>query len=154
MLPETVERLALIPRVIGIKEATGKIERVREILKRCDKNFLVFSGDDATALEWMLEGAHGVISVTSNVAPREMYQMCEAALAGDKELAEKINTDLMSLHKKLFLEANPIPTKWVLHEMGIIPAGIRLPLTPLDVKYHSELRQAMQDARIKQTAKA
>jgi 4-hydroxy-tetrahydrodipicolinate synthase len=153
LLPETVERLAKISKVIGIKEATGKIERVQDILKRCPKNFFVFSGDDATALELMLEGGHGVISVTTNVAPHQMYLMCEAALSGDKELAEKINAELMPLHQKLFLEANPIPTKWVLQEMGLISTGIRLPLTQLDPKFHPELRLALQDARIIQTAK-
>jgi 4-hydroxy-tetrahydrodipicolinate synthase len=153
MLPETVERLAAIPQFIGIKDATGKMERAKEILKRCPKDFLLFSGDDATALDWLLEGAHGVISVTTNVAPQQMYAMCEAALAGDKAVAEKINAELMPLHTKLFLEANPIPTKWVLHEMGLIPAGIRLPLTTLDAKYHADLRQAMNAARITQTVR-
>jgi 4-hydroxy-tetrahydrodipicolinate synthase len=153
LLPETIERLANIPQFIGIKDATGKIERAKEILKSCPKDFSLFSGDDATALEWLLEGAHGVISVTTNVAPKQMYEMCEAALAGNKTLAEKINSQLMPLHTKLFLEANPIPTKWVLHEMGLIPAGIRLPLTTLDAKFHADLRQAMQDARITLTVK-
>ncbi len=153
LLPETIERLASIPQFIGIKDATGKMERAKEILKRCNKDFLLFSGDDATAMDWLLAGAHGVISVTTNVAPAQMFLMCEAALAGDKTAAEKINTELMPLHTKLFLEANPIPTKWVLHEMGLIPAGIRLPLTTLDAKYHADLRQAMHDARVTQTAK-
>jgi 4-hydroxy-tetrahydrodipicolinate synthase len=153
MLPETVQRLSTVERIIGIKEATGKLERAEEIAKLCGKDFLLFSGDDATGMNFMLKGGHGVISVTTNVAPEQMSAMCNAALSGNKTLAEKINAELMSLHQKLFLEANPIPTKWVLNEMGKIPAGIRLPLTPLSAKYHSELRQAMQEARLQQTAK-
>lgn len=148
LLPETVERLAKIPNIIGIKEATGKIERATEILKRCGKNFAIYSGDDETALELMLIGAKGVISVTANVAPRKMHEMCAAALSGNKELANKINAELMPLHKKLFLEANPIPTKWALHAMGRIPTGIRLPLSPLDPKFHNDVREAMRTAGV------
>jgi 4-hydroxy-tetrahydrodipicolinate synthase len=143
MLPETVERLTKISNIIGIKEATGKIERGIEILNRCGKEFMLYSGDDETASELMLNGAHGVISVTTNVAPAKMYAMCEAALKGNKALADKINAELMPLHKKLFLEANPIPTKWALQEMGKIAGGIRLPLLPLDEKFHQDVRAAM-----------
>lgn len=146
LLPETVERLAKLPQIIGIKEATGKVERAQEILERCGKQFTVLSGDDATALELMLLGAHGVISVTSNVAPRKMHDLCEAATSGNKALAEKINAELMLLHKNLFLESNPIPVKWAVAEMGLIPAGIRLPLLPLDAKFHGALREAIQAA--------
>lgn len=148
LLPETIEKLAAFPNIIGIKEATGKIERATEILKRCGKNFKVYSGDDETALELMLNGGHGVISVTTNVAPVEMHNLCEAVFKGDHALAEKINNALMPLHKKLFLEANPIPVKWVLNEMGLIPPGLRLPLVPLNSKFHAELKEAMQSAGI------
>lgn len=148
LLPETVEILSKIPRIIGIKEATGKVERCPDILKRCGKEFKIFSGDDATALTLMQEGAHGVISVTANVAPGKMHTMCEAALSGNKALAEKINAELMPLHVKLFLEANPIPTKWALSEMGRIPAGIRLPLLSLDTKFHHEIKEALHHAGV------
>lgn len=149
MLPETVEQLAKIKNIIAIKEATGKIERTQDILKRCDKAFAVYSGDDATALDLMLHGAKGVISVTANVAPVKMYDMCQAALAGDRLLAEKINAELMLLHKHLFIESNPIPTKWALNVLGKIKGGIRLPLLPLDKKYHQEVKKAMQNAGVK-----
>ncbi len=148
LLPETVERLSKIPRIIGIKEATGKVERCPDILKRCGKEFKIFSGDDATSLELMLAGGHGVISVTSNIAPRQMHEMCAAALLGNKAQAEKINAPLMPLHHKLFLESNPIPTKWALSEMGRIPAGIRLPLLSLDMKFHQELKEALNHAGV------
>lgn len=148
LLPETVAQLAKIPHIIGIKEATGKLERATEILKHCGEKFAIYSGDDETALDLMLLGAHGVISVTTNVAPRKMHDLCAAALAGNKALAEKLNKELMPLHKKLFLESNPIPTKWALHEMGLIPPGIRLPLSPLDPKFHTDLKSAMQQAGV------
>ncbi len=146
MLPETVEHLAKVARVIGIKEATGDLKRASEIQQRCGSQFMLYSGDDATGADFMLQGGHGVISVTANVAPRKMQELCEAALAGDKVLANQLNMELMPLHKKLFLEANPIPTKWALHEMGLIPAGIRLPLLPLDERYHQDLRAALQQS--------
>ena len=148
LLPETVQKLAKIDNIIGIKEATGKLERAIEIAKLCDKNFAIYSGDDATALGLLFNGAKGIISVTSNVAPRKMHGICKAALAGDKTLAEKLNAELMPLHHKLFLETNPVPTKWALHKMGLIPEGIRLPLLPLDVKYHAELEAALLEAGI------
>lgn len=149
MLAETVAKLAKLPNIIGIKEATGKLDRAQEIKKLCDPAFLILSGDDLTALDLMLEGAHGVISVTANVAPLKMQQMCEAALKGDKSRAEELNNQLMLLHKRLFLESNPIPTKWALHTMGKIKNGIRLPLLPLDNRYHQEVKEAMQNAGIK-----
>lgn len=148
ILPETVERLSKIKNIIGIKEATGKIERAREIHERCGAQFEIYSGDDATALELMRHGACGVISVTANVAPGKMHEMCAAALAGNFELAEKINQELMPLHQQLFLESNPIPTKWALETMGKIKSGIRLPLLPLDSKYHQEVKKAMQSAGV------
>jgi 4-hydroxy-tetrahydrodipicolinate synthase len=149
MLPETIEKLARISNIVGIKEATGKIDRAVDILKRCGDKFVVLSGDDATSLELMANGAKGVISVTANVTPKEMHDMCHAALAGQMAKATQINDKLMLLHKNLFLEANPIPTKWALFEMGLIPEGIRLPLTPLDSTFHPALREAMQAAGMK-----
>jgi len=148
MLPETVERLSVIPNIVGIKEATGNLARGREILERCDDRLDLYSGDDATAMELMLLGAKGVISVTANVAPNGMHEMCVAAVAGDRAKAAAINDRLAGLHETLFLEANPIPVKWALYEMGMIPPGIRLPLTPLSERYHDTLRQAMKQAGI------
>ncbi len=143
LLPETVERLAPIPNIVGIKEATGQVERVREIVRRCGGQLDVYSGDDATALAAILAGAKGDISVTANVVPRAMHEMCTAALAGDAERARAINERLMELHKALFVESNPIPVKWALKEMGLIQGGIRLPLTPLSEKHHATVRAAL-----------
>ena len=148
MLPETVERLSVIPNIVGIKEATGDMDRAREILGRCDGALDLYSGDDATALDLMLLGGKGVISVTSNVAPRLMGEMCEAALAGQEDQARALNGRLMPLHKALFLESNPIPVKWAVKELGLIGPGIRLPLTPLSAQYHETVRQAMRQAGV------
>jgi len=148
LLPETVEKLAKIRNIIGIKEATGNPDRAADILKRCGNAFMVYSGDDATALSLLLLGAQGVISVTANVAPEKMHLMCKAAMTGNRSLAEKINQELMPLHQKLFLEPNPIPVKWAVKEMGLIPEGIRLPLTPFDEKFHAELHAAMKTAGV------
>jgi len=148
MQTETVVRLSSIANIVGVKEATGDIERAKDILRQCGKDFALYSGDDATGMECMLAGCHGVISVTSNVAPKDMHEMCVAAMAGDRETAAPINERLMGLHTKLFVEANPIPVKWVLYEMGLIPKGIRLPLTFLSESQHDVLRQAMQQAGI------
>ena len=148
MLPETVERLADIPNIVGIKEATGSLERAREIMHRCGDRLDVYSGDDATAMELILAGARGDISVTANVAPRLMHEMCAAALAGNREEATRINQRLLPLHKNLFLESNPIPVKWALREMGLIADGIRLPLTPLSKDYRGPLLVAMQQAGV------
>lgn len=146
--PETVEKLAAVKNIIGIKEATGNIDRAKEIIRRCGREFEIYSGDDATALELMLNGGHGVISVTANIAPEKMAAMCDAALNGDLELARKLNSELDMLHHRLFLESNPIPSKWALHTMGKISAGIRLPLLPLDSKYHKEVKEAMHSAGV------
>lgn len=144
LLPATIERLAKIPNIIGVKEATASLDRARDIHKRCGDQIDIYSGDDLTAMELMLlGGAKGVISVTANVAPRLMKDMCDAARVGNMASATEINDKLLPLHKKLFVEANPIPTKWALHEMGIIPEGIRLPLTPLSKEYHAQVRDAM-----------
>ncbi len=148
MLPETVERLARIDNIIGIKEATGDLQRAREVLDRVPADFLVYSGDDATAVELMLMGGKGNISVTANVAPRAMADLCSAAMAGQAEAARAINDRLMPLHKALFIESNPIPVKWALHEMGLIPDGIRLPLTWLSPRCHEPLRQALRQCGV------
>jgi 4-hydroxy-tetrahydrodipicolinate synthase len=149
MLPETVARLAEIPNIVGIKDATGDLNRLKAMQSQItDDNFEFFSGDDETGTEFMLQGGHGVISVTSNVAPKAMAEMCAAALAGEREKAESVNAPLLGLHSKLFLEANPIPVKWALAEMGLIPPGIRLPLTPFSTLYHQALREAMKQAEV------
>lgn len=148
LLAETVERLSKLPNIIGIKEATGKADRAKEILDRCAKAFHVYSGDDFTAMELMLLGAKGVISVTANVAPAKMHALAQAALSGNQKLAAQLNAELELLHQRLFLEANPIPTKWALHSMGKIKAGIRLPLIPLDKRYHQEVKEALQIAGV------
>ena len=148
LLPETVARLADIANIVGIKEATGSIERSRQILELCGDKLDIYSGDDPTAAELILNGAKGDISVTANVAPKAMHYMCAAALRGDREEAERLNQGLIPLHKNLFLEANPIPVKWALQQMGLIPEGIRLPLTPLSALYHEPLRAAMKSANI------
>lgn len=143
LLPETVERLSHISNIVGIKEATGSLERAREILKRCGDRLDLYSGDDALAREIMLAGGKGVISVTANVAPRRMHEMCAAALGGDVERAAALDAELAPLHRDLFLESNPIPVKWALFEMGRIGRGIRLPLTPLSECYREPLRAAL-----------
>ena len=148
MLPETVARLAEVSNIIGIKEATGDLQRLKEIQALCGDNFDLYSGDDATGTEFMLQGGHGVISVTTNVAPKAMADMCEAALAGERDKALQLNSPLEGLHEKLFVEANPIPVKWALQEMAMISAGIRLPLTPLAEKYHDDVRAALLKAGI------
>jgi 4-hydroxy-tetrahydrodipicolinate synthase len=148
MQPETVARLARIPNIIGIKEATGDLGRLRRIRELCGDALDLYSGDDETALEFMLGGGKGVISVTANVAPRAMSALCAAALRGDRAAAAAINDKLAALHRDLFVEANPIPVKWALHEMGLIPAGIRLPLTPLSAAYHDTVRRALRQAQV------
>ncbi len=148
MLTETVVRLSKISNIIGIKEATGDIQRAREILTAVSGEFDIYSGDDATGMDFMLAGGHGVISVTTNVAPKAMHDMCVAALAGDKETASTINNTLMALHQDLFLEANPIPVKWALHDMGMIGTGIRLPLTVLSETHHGKIRAALKLANV------
>lgn len=148
MLPDTVVRLAGIPNIVGIKEATGNLERAREIIARCGDKIDLYSGDDATALDCILAGAKGDISVTANVAPAAMHQMCAAALAGDADTARTINAPLEALHRDLFLEANPIPVKWALMEMGRIPTGIRLPMTLLSKPYHESVRAALSKAGV------
>jgi 4-hydroxy-tetrahydrodipicolinate synthase len=145
---DTVLRLAQVPGIIGIKEATANIERNTDLIRRAPRNFAVYSGDDATCLALILMGGHGVISVTANVAPKQMHQMCAAALVGDVKKARELNFRLFPLHQKLFVEANPIPVKWALAEMGRIEQGLRLPLSPLAEKFHQTVRDALHEAGI------
>ena len=147
LLPETVAELSRVKNIIGIKEATGNLSRLHEIKAVCESDFLTFSGDDATGMEFMLQGGNGVISVTNNVAPRLMKQMCDHALAGERPQAEAIDERLQALHRDLFVEANPIPVKWCLHRLGLIDHGeLRLPLVPLNESYQPVLSQALTQA--------
>ncbi|MEX3842555.1 4-hydroxy-tetrahydrodipicolinate synthase [Paraburkholderia sp. BR10882] len=146
MASETILRLAEVPGIIAVKEATGNIDRAAHLIKHAPKGFKIFSGDDPTAIALMLLGGHGNISVTANVAPRQMSDLCKAALAGDAKAAREIHMKLLSLHKNLFIESNPIPVKWALQELGRIEGGIRLPLTPLDARYHDVVRAALREA--------
>lgn len=147
--PATVQRLVDIDNIIGLKEAKGEFGRVRELLAlRRPERFGLYSGDDATACESILMGFHGDISVTANVAPKQMHAMCAAALAGDRAKAEALDAPLQLLHKNLFVEPNPIPTKWALAEMQRIPAGIRLPLVPMDPAYNEIVRESLRAAGV------
>jgi len=147
ILPETVARLAEFPNIIGIKEATGDISRVSQLKKLCDTKIDLYSGEDPTAKDFILAGGNGVISVTANIAPKAMHDMAKAAMHGNQALANDIDKSLQPLHQALFLEANPIPVKWAAHYMGLIPAGIRLPLTPLSKKYHQQVIDALHAAK-------
>jgi 4-hydroxy-tetrahydrodipicolinate synthase len=148
MLPETVGRLAAVPNIVGVKEATGDLARVPKIRQLAGPDFAIYSGDDATARELMLLGGQGVISVTANVAPGPMHRMSVAALAGRRAEAEAIDATLAGLHKALFVESNPIPVKWALAEMSRIATGIRLPLTWLSEHAQPAVRDAMRQAGI------
>ena len=143
---DTVIRLSQVKNIVGIKEATSGVDRVTDLMRRARKDFLVFSGDDATALSYLLLGGHGVISVTANVAPRLMHEMCVAARSGNAAKAIDINNRLFGLHKNLFLEPNPIPVKWALNRMGRIAEGIRLPLTPFTPAHHETLAASLREA--------
>jgi 4-hydroxy-tetrahydrodipicolinate synthase len=145
---DTVLRLAQVPSIIGLKDATANIERGTDLVKRAPRDFAIYSGEDSTALALILMGGHGVISVTANVAPKLMHQMCAAALVGDVRKARDINLRLLPLHQRLFLEANPIPVKWALAEMGMMAAGLRLPMTPLSEKFHQAVREALHEAGV------
>ncbi|WP_338765540.1 4-hydroxy-tetrahydrodipicolinate synthase [Massilia sp. METH4] len=148
MSNETVLRLASIKNIIGIKDATGNIGRGLDLLRQVPKEFAVYSGDDPTAMALMLAGGKGNISVTANVAPRAMAEMCAAAMAGDIAKAIDINNKVFPLHQKLFVEPNPVPAKWALAEMGRMPAGIRLPLVPLAPEFHQTVRAALVEAGV------
>jgi 4-hydroxy-tetrahydrodipicolinate synthase len=145
---DTVLRLAQVPGIIGIKDATANIERGTDLIKRLPRNFAIYSGEDATALALILLGGHGVISVTANVAPKLMHQMCAAALVGDVKRAREINLRLLPLHQRLFVETSPSPVKWALAEMGMIEYGLRLPMVPISDKFHQTVREALHEAGI------
>jgi 4-hydroxy-tetrahydrodipicolinate synthase len=146
MSNETIARLAPIDNIVGVKDATGNIARGIELLQMVDKSFAVYSGDDATAMALMFCGGAGNISVTANVAPRAMHELCVAAMAGDIARAIEINNSVLQLHAKLFVEPNPVPVKWALAEMGKMPAGLRLPLAPLSQPFHDTVRAALREA--------
>jgi 4-hydroxy-tetrahydrodipicolinate synthase len=148
LLPSTVARLARHPRIVAIKEATASLSRAREILSACPPEFVLLSGDDATAIDFLSAGARGVISVTANVAPRRMHEACKAALAGNLVEARTIDASLQPLHKDLFVEANPIPVKWAVARMGIIGNAIRLPLVELATAHHETVLRAMRAAGV------
>lgn len=148
MQPETIGRLAKISNIIGVKEATGDLSRVAKIRALVDADFDLYTGDDATAIEFILLGGQGGISVSANVSPKQVAMAYEAALEGDAELARKLDAPLMTMHQKLFVEANPIPVKWALAEMGLIGPAIRLPLTPLSQEYHVVVRGALSEAGV------
>ncbi len=148
MLPETVARLADLDLVVGIKEATGSLDRSKEIQDLCGDKITILSGDDLTACDLMLGGAKGTISVTANVAPKKMAALCAAAVHGDSQEAKALDQELEGLHRDLFLESNPIPVKWALCQMGMIEPGIRLPLTPLAEEFHEGVTNAMKQAGV------
>lgn len=148
MQADTVGRLAKIGNIIGIKEATGSMQRLRDIRALVDDEFILLSGDDATTREFILLGGHGSISVTANVAPAQMAAMCQAALDGDADKAAAIDARIAPLHKQLFVESNPIPVKWATTEMGLTGPTLRLPMTPLSASFHDQVRQAMQAAGV------
>ncbi len=151
---DVVVRLSEIPNIVGIKDATANMARGADLLKRKPRDFAVYSGEDVSTLALILLGAQGTISVTANVAPRLMHQMCAAALAGDNARAIEINNRLLGLHVNLFLEPNPTPAKWALQRMGMLDTGIRLPLLPFESRYHAALLEAMREAGIEVPAAA
>ncbi|MGD8911656.1 MAG: 4-hydroxy-tetrahydrodipicolinate synthase [Candidatus Thiodiazotropha sp.] len=148
MLPETIARLAQVSNIIGVKEATGDLSRLRRLRELCDGAFEFYSGDDATGCDFLLQGGHGVISVTANAAPRLMHEMSVAALAGRDEEARAIDARLAGLHRALFVESNPIPVKWAMMKLGMVSRGIRLPLTWLSPEAEDKVIQAMHQAEI------
>ncbi|GLS84283.1 4-hydroxy-tetrahydrodipicolinate synthase [Paraferrimonas haliotis] len=149
MLPDTVAELATVDNIIGIKEATGDVSRVGKLRKYCPSDFLLFSGDDATAKEFILRGGDGVISVVNNILPKLFQEMCQAALKGDAERASELNEPMIGLYKALFVEANPIPVKWAAHQMKLMDCGVlRLPLTELQQQNHQQVLAAMRQAGI------
>ncbi|MFZ6759265.1 4-hydroxy-tetrahydrodipicolinate synthase [Undibacterium sp. Ji50W] len=150
MSNETILRLAQVPGIIGVKDATGNIARGTDLIRLAPESFAVFSGDDATAMALMLCGGKGNISVTANVAPRAMHELCVAAMGGNIKEAIAINNRMLPLHNKLFVEPNPLPVKWAMIEMGLIPAGIRLPLVPMAAQYHETVRAALRESGVLQ----
>ncbi len=145
---DTTLRLAQVPGIIGIKDATANIERGTDLIRRAPRGFAIYSGEDSTALALMLLGGQGVISVTANVAPRLMHEMCARALAGDAKTSRDLNLRLLPLHQRLFVEANPIPVKWALAQMGLTEGGLRLPLTALSERFHETVREALVEAGV------
>ena len=145
---ETVLRLAQVPGIIGIKDATTSMERCAELVRLAPRDFAIYSGDDASALGLILMGGHGVISVTANVAPRLMQEMCSAALVGDVRRAREINLRLLPLHQRLFVETNPAPVKWAMAQMGLIENSLRLPLAPLSERHYETVREALAEAGV------
>ena len=150
MSNETILRLAQVPGIVGVKDATGNIGRGSDLIRLAPKSFAVYSGDDPTAMALMFCGAKGNISVTANVAPRAMHQLCIAAMNGKVAEAVEINNQLFPLHNKLFIEPNPVPVKWALTQMGMMPSGIRLPLVPLATEYHAMVRAALRESGVLQ----
>jgi 4-hydroxy-tetrahydrodipicolinate synthase len=148
MLPETTLRVAELPGVIGVKEATGNIERACWLIKQAPAGFSIYSGDDGTAVALMLLGGHGNISVTANVAPRAMAQMCAAAVAGDAKAAREIHLRLLPLHKQLFQEPNPVPVKWAMHRLGLCGPTLRLPMVPMTAALEPSLEAALRAAEL------
>ena len=148
MSNETILRLAQIPGIIGLKDATANIARGSDLIRLAPKDFAVYSGDDATAMALMFCGGKGNISVVANVAPKAMHELCVAAMAGDVATAVDINKRLLPLHLKLFVEPNPVPVKWAMSEMGLMPSGIRLPLVPLAAEYHETVRAALRESGV------
>lgn len=148
MKPETVLRLAGVANIIGIKEATGDLVRAEQLIQQAPQGFSIISGDDATAVDLILLGGKGDISVTANVVPAAISQMCELALAGKADEARAINERLLPLHTAMFVESNPIPVKWAVEQLGLIQSGIRLPLTRLSAQYHQQVKAAMQAAGV------
>ena len=148
MLPQTVERFLKINNIVAVKEAIGDLKRIRELVEICGEKINVLSGDDLTAMEALLLGGKGVITVTGNIAPKYMHLMCKAAIEGNRSLAEEYDKKLIGLHKNLFLESNPIPAKWALYKMGLIKKGMRLPLTQFSEKYHQKLLDSMKLAEV------
>jgi 4-hydroxy-tetrahydrodipicolinate synthase len=146
MLPETALKLAQVPGVVGIKEATGNIERAAWLIKQAPKTFSIYSGDDATAIALMLLGGHGNVSVTANVAPRRMHELCVAAVEGDARRARAIHLELLPLHKQLFCEPSPAPAKWALAQLGRCTPHVRLPIVPLTEPGQALVRQALRDS--------
>ena len=146
MANETIVRLSQVPGIVGIKDATGNIARGTDLLRLVPKTFSVYSGDDPTAMALMFCGAKGNISVTANVAPRAMHELCMAAMNGENAKAVAINNRLLPLHNKLFVEPNPVPVKWAMQQMGLIPSGIRLPLVPLSADCHDIVRNALRES--------
>jgi len=148
MLPETIARLSDIKNIVGVKEATGDLSRIQQLRDLCVENFVLYSGDDATSCEFCLSGGNGVITVTGNVAPRLMHDMVMAAIAGNRELAKKLDLKLIALHQHLFVQSNPIPVKWAVAEMALMQKGIRLPLTWLTEDCFETVRAAMRQAEV------